>query len=130
MSADLDEVAARQSRLHTAVAELAELPFDELPAEVLDSRCTAWNPFNGHCRPSDTTPPTAYAPNGRLTLVCKINHDDAGPSDEEWQARRRYDEETLGQTLWYPPKSVDPSRQPRANHHHRRPKRPPEPDAA
>jgi hypothetical protein len=66
----------------------------------------------------------------RLTMVCEINHQTAGPSDEQWQARRRYDEETLGQTLWYPPKSVDPSRQPRANRHHRRPKRPPEPDAA
>lgn len=37
MAVDLDEVAARQSRLHAAVAELAELPLDELPAEVLDS---------------------------------------------------------------------------------------------
>ncbi|WP_326547408.1 DUF222 domain-containing protein [Mycolicibacterium sp. ND9-15] len=66
----------------------------------------------------------------RLTMTCEVNHQNAGPSDEEWQARRRYDEKTLGQTLWYPPKSVDPSRQPRANRHHRRPKRPPEPDAA
>jgi hypothetical protein len=66
----------------------------------------------------------------RLTMLCEVNHQTAGPSDEQWQARRRYDEESLGQTLWYPPKSVDPSRQPRANGHHRRPKKPPEPDAA
>jgi hypothetical protein len=66
----------------------------------------------------------------RLTMVCEVNHRSAGPSDEEWQARRRYDEETLGQTVWYPPKSVDPSRQPKTNRYHRRPKRPPEPDAA
>jgi hypothetical protein len=66
----------------------------------------------------------------RLTMVCEVNHRNAGQSDEEWQARRRYDEETLGQALWYPPKSVDPSRQPKTNRYHRRPKRPPEPDAA
>ena len=66
----------------------------------------------------------------RVTLVCEVNHQTAGPTDEQWQARRRYDEETLGQTLWYPPKSVDPRRQPKANRHHRKPKRPPEPDAA
>lgn len=66
----------------------------------------------------------------RLTLVCENDHQNAGPSDEQWQARRRYDEETLGQTLWYPPKSVDPSRQPKANRHHRKPKKPSEPDAA
>jgi hypothetical protein len=28
------------------------------------------------------------------------------------------DEEPLGQTLWYPPKSVDPSRQPKINRFH------------
>jgi hypothetical protein len=66
----------------------------------------------------------------RLTMVCEVNHQTAGPSDEQWLARRRYDQESLGQTVWYPPKSVDPSRQPRANGHHRRPKKPPEPDAA
>ena len=67
----------------------------------------------------------------RLTLTCQDGNQSAGPSDEQWQARRRYDEESLGQTLWYPPKSVDPSRQPKANWLHRRPKRPrPEPDAA
>ena len=67
----------------------------------------------------------------RLTLTCQDANQSAGPSDEQWQARRRYDEESLGQTLWYPPKSVDPSRQPKANWLHRRPKRPrPEPDAA
>jgi hypothetical protein len=67
----------------------------------------------------------------RLTLTCQDGNLSAGPSDEEWQARRRYDQESLGQTLWYPPKSVDPSRQPNANRFHRRPKRPrPEPDAA
>jgi hypothetical protein len=77
-----------------------------------------------------------WKPNGttdidRLTLVCELNHQDAGPSEQEWQARRRYDQESLGQTLWYPPKSVDPTRQPRANRFHRRRKRPrPEPDAA
>lgn len=67
----------------------------------------------------------------RLTLACQDGNQSAEPSDEEWQARRRYDEETLGQTLWYPTKSVDPSRQPKANRFHRRPKRPrPEPEAA
>ncbi len=67
----------------------------------------------------------------RLTLACQDGNKSSGPSDEEWQARRQYDEETLGQTLWYPPKSVDPSRQPRANRFHRTPKRPrPEPDVA
>jgi hypothetical protein len=67
----------------------------------------------------------------RLTLACQDGNQSSGPTDEQWQARRRYDEETLGQTLWYPPKSVDPSRQPRINRLHRRPKRPrPEPDAA
>ncbi|MGE2691234.1 DUF222 domain-containing protein, partial [Mycolicibacterium pulveris] len=54
----------------------------------------------------------------RLTMVCNPNHQTAGPSDEQWQARRRYDEESLGQTLWYPPKTVDPTRQPRTNRHH------------
>lgn len=67
----------------------------------------------------------------RLTLVCQDGNLSAGPSDEEWQGRRRYDEESLGQTLWYPPKSVDPSRQPRKNRFHRRTRRPPpEPDVA
>jgi hypothetical protein len=67
----------------------------------------------------------------RLALVCEHNHGLAGRSEAEWQARRRYDEISLGQTLWYPPKSVDPSRQPRANRYHRRPKPPPaKPDAA
>jgi len=67
----------------------------------------------------------------RLTLACQDGNLSAGPSDEQWQARRRYDEETLGQTLWYPPKSVDPTRQPKTNRFHRRPKRPrPEPEAA
>lgn len=59
-----------------------------------------------------------------LTLTCQDANLSSGPSDEQWQARRRYDEETLGQALWYPPKSVDPSRQPRTNRFHRRPKRP------
>lgn len=67
----------------------------------------------------------------RLTLTWQDGNLSAGPTDEQWQARRRYDQESLGQTLWYPPKSVDPSRQPKANRHHRRPNRPhPEPDAA
>ena len=67
----------------------------------------------------------------RLTLACQDGNQSAGPSDEQWQARRRFDGQTLGQTLWYPPKSVDSSRQPKANRFHRRPKRPrPEPDAA
>nr|WP_231988807.1 HNH endonuclease signature motif containing protein [Mycobacterium sp. 1274761.0] len=67
----------------------------------------------------------------RLTLTCQDGNQSAGPSDEQWQARRRYDEQTLGQTVWHPPKSVDPTRQPRTNWLHRRPKRPkPEPDAA
>ncbi len=67
----------------------------------------------------------------RLTFTCQDGNQSAGPSDEQWQGRRRYDEETLGQTLWYPPKSVDPSRQPKANRFHRRPKQSrPEPDAA
>lgn len=67
----------------------------------------------------------------RLALLCKLNHRDAGPSEDRWQARRRYDAESLGQTLWYPPSEVDPRRRPRANRHHRRPK-PPDtaPDAA
>ncbi|MGV0872540.1 DUF222 domain-containing protein [Mycolicibacterium sp. XJ879] len=67
----------------------------------------------------------------RLTMVCGTDHANTGPTDEQWQARRRYDEQSLGQTLWYPPKSVDPSRQPRANRYHRRPQPPPDkPDAA
>jgi uncharacterized protein DUF222 len=66
-----------------------------------------------------------------LTLTCQDANLSTGPSDEQWQARRRYDEQTLGKTLWYPPKSVDPSRQPRANRFHWRPKRPrSEPDVA
>jgi len=66
-----------------------------------------------------------------LTLTCQDANLSTGPSDEQWQARRRYDEQTLGRTLWYPPKSVDPSRQPRANRFHWRPKRPrSEPDVA
>lgn len=35
----------------------------------------------------------------RLALVCEQNHALAGRSEEEWQARRRYDEISLGQTL-------------------------------
>lgn len=68
----------------------------------------------------------------RLTLNCQEANLNTGPSNDQWQGRRRYDEESLGQTLWYPPKSVDPSRQPKANRfHRRRPRRPtPEPDAA
>jgi hypothetical protein len=67
----------------------------------------------------------------RLALVCEQNHDLAGRTEAEWHARRRYDEISLGQTLWYPPKSVDPSRQPRANRYHRRPQPPrAKPDAA
>jgi len=66
----------------------------------------------------------------RLTLNCQDANLSTGPTDEQWQARRRYDEQSLGQTLWYPPKSVDPSRQPRTNNYHRRTKPPSEPDAA
>lgn len=67
----------------------------------------------------------------RLTLLCHQNHAHAGLSEAQWQGRRRYDEESLGRTLWYPPTSVDPSRRPRRNGYHRRPSRPePEPDAA
>jgi hypothetical protein len=67
----------------------------------------------------------------RLTLTCQDANLCAGPTDQQWQARRRYDEESLGQTLWYPPKSVDPTRQPQTNRYHRRPKRRrPKPDAA
>lgn len=60
----------------------------------------------------------------RLTLTCQDGNLSAGPTDEQWQARRRYDEESLGQTLWYPPKSVDPRRQPKTNRHHRKASRP------
>jgi len=67
----------------------------------------------------------------RLTLTCQDGNLSAGPTEDQWQARRRYDEETLGQTLWYPPKSIDPTRQPKTNRHHRRPNPPrPKPDAA
>jgi hypothetical protein len=67
----------------------------------------------------------------RLTLTCQDGNLSAGPTDEQWQARRRYDEHSLGQTLWYPPKSVDPNRQPRTNNYHRRTKpAQSEPDAA
>jgi hypothetical protein len=67
----------------------------------------------------------------RLTLNCHDANQSTGPSEEQWQARRRYDEESLGRTLWYPPKSVDPTRQPRTNRYHRRRSQPPpEPDAA
>ncbi|RDH79090.1 HNH endonuclease [Mycolicibacterium moriokaense] len=66
-----------------------------------------------------------------LTLTCHDANHNTGPTDDQWQARRRYDEQTLGHTLWYPPKTIDPTRQPRTNHHHRRPNPPrPEPDAA
>lgn len=51
----------------------------------------------------------------RLTLNCQEANLNTGPSNDQWQGRRRYDEESLGQTLWYPTKSVDPSRQPKAN---------------
>lgn len=74
--------------------------------------------------------PTGTTDIDLLTLNCQNANLSTGPTDEQWQARRRYDEETLGQTLWYPPKSVDPNRQPRANRHHRRIKKPPKPDAA
>jgi hypothetical protein len=67
----------------------------------------------------------------RLTLACQDANLCAGPTEEQWQARRRYDEESLGRTLWYPPKSVDPTRQPQTNRYHRRHKRGrPKPDAA
>jgi hypothetical protein len=73
--------------------------------------------------------PPYWSPDGttdidRLTLTCQDGNLSADPSDDEWQARRRYDEESLGQTLWHPPKSVDPSRQPTINRFHRNPKRP------
>jgi hypothetical protein len=67
----------------------------------------------------------------RLTLTCQDGNLSAGPTEDQWQARRRYDEQSLGQTLWYPPKSIDPSRQPKTNRFHRRPNPPrPKPDAA
>ncbi len=67
----------------------------------------------------------------RLALLCKLNHRDAGPAEDQWQARRRYDAESLGRTLWYPPAAVDPRRRPRTNRQHRRPDpRSPAPDAA
>jgi Domain of unknown function (DUF222) len=69
----------------------------------------------------------------RLTLNCQDANLNTGPTDQQWQARRRYDQQTLGQTLWYPPKTTNPKRQPQTNRYHRRPNppRPPsEPDAA
>lgn len=56
-----------------------------------------------------------WAPDGttdidRLTFLCEQSHGLAGRSEQEWQGRRRYDKESLGQTLWYPPKSVDPGK--------------------
>jgi hypothetical protein len=67
----------------------------------------------------------------RLTLTCQDGNLSAGPTEDQWQARRRYDEQSLGQTLWYPPKSIDPTRQPTTNRFHRRPNPPrPKPDAA
>ncbi len=60
----------------------------------------------------------------RLTLNCQDANLNTGPSDDQWQARRRYDEQTLGQTLWYPPKTVDLKRQPQANRYHRKPNTP------
>jgi hypothetical protein len=76
-----------------------------------------------------------WTPNGttdidRLTLTCQDTNLCAGPTDQQWQARRRYDEQSLGQTLWYPPRTVDPHRRPQTNRYHRKPKRPPKPDAA
>jgi Domain of unknown function (DUF222)/HNH endonuclease len=65
----------------------------------------------------------------RLTLLCQQNHKHAGQAEEQWLARRRFDEDSLGQALWFPPKSVDTQRRPRANRHHRRP-RPPAGEAA
>ncbi len=37
MAIDLDEAAARAQRLESAVADIAELPWDELPVQMLDS---------------------------------------------------------------------------------------------
>jgi Domain of unknown function (DUF222)/HNH endonuclease len=65
----------------------------------------------------------------RLTLMCEQNHKHAGEAENQWRARRRYDEQTLGQTVWYPAKSVDPKRRPRVNRHHK-PVKPPPGEAA
>ncbi|MBV9089869.1 MAG: DUF222 domain-containing protein [Mycobacteriaceae bacterium] len=66
----------------------------------------------------------------RLTLVCEQNHKHAGQQHRQWQARRRYDNQSLGRTLWYPPRHLDRKRRPRTNTHHRPPKTPPtRPDA-
>ena len=65
----------------------------------------------------------------RLTLVCEQNHKHAGEAENQWRARRRYDDQTLGQTVWYPPTSVDPKRGPRVNRHHK-PVKPPPGEAA
>jgi hypothetical protein len=62
----------------------------------------------------------------RLTLACEQNHKHAGEAENQWRARRRYDRETLGQTVWYPPKSVDRQRRGKINRHHRPVKPPPE----
>lgn len=67
----------------------------------------------------------------RLTLICQQNHKHAGEAENQWRARRRYDQLTLGRTVWYPPKSIDRHRKPRINTHHKPAKSPPnDPEAA
>jgi hypothetical protein len=67
----------------------------------------------------------------RLTLLCKQNHKHAGEAENQWRARRRYDQLSLGRTVWYPPKSVDRQRKPRINTFHKPAKSPPaDPEAA
>ncbi|MDT5154773.1 MAG: hypothetical protein QOI01_6506 [Mycobacterium sp.] len=112
-------------------------PDQRIVLYTIDGGCTVPGcdqpPYNSEVHHLIDWSPDGTTDIDRLTLACQDGNLSAGPSDAEWQARRRYDEESLGRTLWYPPKSVDPSRQPRTNGFHRRIKRArprPEPDAA
>ncbi|MDT5326291.1 MAG: hypothetical protein QOF25_3443 [Mycobacterium sp.] len=110
-------------------------PDQRIVLHAIDPGCTVPScdqpPYNCEVHHLIEWSPDGTTDIDRLTLTCQDGNLSAGPTEEQWQARRRYDEESLGQTLWYPPKSVDPSRQPGTNRFHRRPKRPrPEPDAA
>ena len=75
-----------------------------------------------------------YSPSGttdidRLTFVCGQNHKHAGEQERQWRARRRYDEQSLGQTVWYPPKSSDRPLRSGVNRFHK-PVKPPPGEAA
>jgi hypothetical protein len=49
----------------------------------------------------------------RLTMTCQDGNLSAGPTEDQWQARRRYDEETLGQPSGTHPNPSTPTDNPR-----------------